>query len=322
MASMCKSPSTRIIISAHHLPLAREVWGDAVTGASVHYALAGLAGDPPFAAIAQIDFASMEAFQQAMAHPRSAEVQADVANFAGVVPQVQLSPEGGMIQLVARTRQRHRIREVAANGLHLRGRGGGGGRSSGVVPARLSGAELQLAPPDAFARGEGLSRRAPNQRGYGATTRPARVEDYTADRIVADAAALFDASGASKLTLVAHDSGGAIAWLFAINRVRPVERLVVMNLPHPRCFAAALKQWPQRKRAVRRLLPAAVAARAGGCWRRAPRGSSCVPGYGHRQVAFPRRGARRLCRRRAASGRARRWSTGIAPPRGIARGWR
>ena len=82
---------------------------------------------------------------------------------------------------------------------------------------------------------------APNQRGYGATSRPARVEDYTADKIVADAAALFDASGAKKLTLVAHDWGGAIAWLFAINRARPIERLVVMNLPHPKCFAAALR---------------------------------------------------------------------------------
>lgn len=89
---------------------------------------------------------------------------------------------------------------------------------------------------------------APNQRGYGATSRPARVEDYTADKIVADAAALFDASGAKKLTLVAHDWGGAIAWLFAINRARPIERLVVMNLPHPKCFAAALRHWPQRKR--------------------------------------------------------------------------
>jgi pimeloyl-ACP methyl ester carboxylesterase len=89
---------------------------------------------------------------------------------------------------------------------------------------------------------------APNQRGYGASSRPVGVEQYSADRIVADAAALFDASGARKLTLVAHDWGGAIAWMFAINRVRPVERLVVMNLPHPICFAEALKHWPQRRR--------------------------------------------------------------------------
>ena len=89
---------------------------------------------------------------------------------------------------------------------------------------------------------------APNQRGYGASSRPPNVADYRADTIVADAAALFDASGAKRLTLIAHDWGGAIAWLFAINRARPLERLVVMNLPHPRCFAQALKHWPQRRR--------------------------------------------------------------------------
>ncbi len=89
---------------------------------------------------------------------------------------------------------------------------------------------------------------APNQRGYGASSRPAGVENYTMDRLVADVAALFDASGASKLTLIAHDWGGAVAWNFAIHRVRPIERLAVMNLPHPYGFAAALRHWPQRRR--------------------------------------------------------------------------
>ncbi|MBB3694517.1 alpha/beta fold hydrolase [Sphingomonas sp. BK580] len=89
---------------------------------------------------------------------------------------------------------------------------------------------------------------APNQRGYGGSSRPSAIADYTMDRIVADAAALFDASGARTLTLIAHDWGGAIAWNFAINKVRPLERLVVMNLPHPACFAAALRHAPQRRR--------------------------------------------------------------------------
>lgn len=89
---------------------------------------------------------------------------------------------------------------------------------------------------------------APNQRGYGGTTRPKGVANYTIDRLVADAAALFDASMASKLTLIGHDWGGAIAWFFAIKKARPIERLVVMNLPHPCCFLAALRHWPQRRR--------------------------------------------------------------------------
>lgn len=84
-------PFDETYFTATHVPLLKEVWGDAVTGVTVHHALAGLTGDPAFATIAQVDFASMEAFQQAMAHPRSAEVQGDVVNYSGVVPQVQLS---------------------------------------------------------------------------------------------------------------------------------------------------------------------------------------------------------------------------------------
>jgi pimeloyl-ACP methyl ester carboxylesterase len=33
--------------------------------------------------------------------------------------------------------------------------------------------------------------------------------------------------------LIAHDWGAIIAWYFAIRRLRPLERLVIMNVPHP-----------------------------------------------------------------------------------------
>lgn len=89
---------------------------------------------------------------------------------------------------------------------------------------------------------------APNQRGYGGSTKPLGVRNYKIDTIVADAAALFAASGACRLTLIGHDWGGAIAWFCAINKVRPLERLVVMNLPHPCCMIEALRQWPQRRK--------------------------------------------------------------------------
>lgn len=74
-----------------HVPLIHDVWGDAVTGVSVHHAIAGLSGDPAFATIAQIEFASMAAFQAAMAQPRAGELQADLPNFSAVTPTVQLS---------------------------------------------------------------------------------------------------------------------------------------------------------------------------------------------------------------------------------------
>jgi epoxide hydrolase 4 len=89
---------------------------------------------------------------------------------------------------------------------------------------------------------------APNLRGYGASSRPVGVDAYAIEALLGDVAALIDASGAKRVTLIAHDWGGALAWMFAIRKIRPIERLVVMNLPHPARFAEGLKTWKQRRK--------------------------------------------------------------------------
>ena len=82
---------------------------------------------------------------------------------------------------------------------------------------------------------------APNQRGYGHTTRPSGIDAYNMDHLVADVAKLIDASGCDEVTLVGHDWGGAVAWAFALNPPRPLDRLVIMNLPHPTLFQRKLR---------------------------------------------------------------------------------
>jgi pimeloyl-ACP methyl ester carboxylesterase len=89
---------------------------------------------------------------------------------------------------------------------------------------------------------------APNMRGYGKTSRPGTIADYHVDHLVADAAALIDAAGAKNTLLMAHDWGAIVAWLFAIRKERPLERLVIMNVPHPACMVRELKTWAQRKK--------------------------------------------------------------------------
>jgi epoxide hydrolase 4 len=78
---------------------------------------------------------------------------------------------------------------------------------------------------------------APNMRGYGATDRPKGRSEYTLDHLTADVAALIDAAQAehpaSQVMLVAHDWGAIVAWMFAIKKIRPLTRLVIMNVPHP-----------------------------------------------------------------------------------------
>jgi pimeloyl-ACP methyl ester carboxylesterase len=89
---------------------------------------------------------------------------------------------------------------------------------------------------------------APNMRGYGKTSRPTQVNDYHIDHLVADAVALIDAAKAKSTLLMAHDWGAVVAWMFAIRKVRPLERLVIMNVPHPACMARELKTWAQLKK--------------------------------------------------------------------------
>jgi pimeloyl-ACP methyl ester carboxylesterase len=74
---------------------------------------------------------------------------------------------------------------------------------------------------------------APDLRGYGESERPERVADYALEELLGDVAGLVDASGARSTLLVGHDWGGIIAWFFAMRRARPLERLVIMNCPHP-----------------------------------------------------------------------------------------
>jgi pimeloyl-ACP methyl ester carboxylesterase len=81
---------------------------------------------------------------------------------------------------------------------------------------------------------------APNQRGYGNSSRPAKVSDYSIDKLVADVAALIDASGAKRTVLIAHDWGAVVAWAFAARQVRPLDALIIMNVPHPVCYRQRL----------------------------------------------------------------------------------
>lgn len=89
---------------------------------------------------------------------------------------------------------------------------------------------------------------APNLRGYGGTSRPEGVRNYAFDKLTGDVDALINASGAKKVTLFAHDWGAIIAWAYAITRKTALERLVIMNVPHPKPAQREIKHWHQRKK--------------------------------------------------------------------------
>ena len=85
---------------------------------------------------------------------------------------------------------------------------------------------------------------APNMRGYGNSSGPHNVKDYAIELLMADVAGLIDASGLKEVVLIAHDWGAMIAWYFAMRKIRPLERLIIMNVPHPGAFAKRIRSLP------------------------------------------------------------------------------
>ena len=80
----------------------------------------------------------------------------------------------------------------------------------------------------------------PDQRGFGDSDRPQEVDAYSTDTLIADLFALADALGIDRFALVGHDWGGAIAWGAAIRGDPRVERLAIVNSPHPLIFQKSL----------------------------------------------------------------------------------
>jgi len=90
---------------------------------------------------------------------------------------------------------------------------------------------------------------APDLRGYNLSDKPAGVEPYRAKHLIADVLALGAHYVAGKFTLVAHDWGGAVAWGVATGHPHKLERLVMINSPHPYVFWRELSNNPAQQRA-------------------------------------------------------------------------
>ncbi|RZL01448.1 MAG: alpha/beta hydrolase [Rubrivivax sp.] len=90
---------------------------------------------------------------------------------------------------------------------------------------------------------------APNLRGYIGSYSPAEVKDYRAQLIGADVLGLIQALGAPAAALIAHDWGGAVAWGLAAMAPQMMQRLVILNAPHPALFMNALRHDPGQQTA-------------------------------------------------------------------------
>ena len=95
---------------------------------------------------------------------------------------------------------------------------------------------------------------APDMRGYNLSSKPAEVEQYQVKYLVEDLRALAEKLGHKKFILVAHDWGGAVAWAFAIAHPNYLEKLVIINAPHPGVFQRELRENPAQQKASQYML--------------------------------------------------------------------
>lgn len=92
---------------------------------------------------------------------------------------------------------------------------------------------------------------APNLRGFEQSSAPPEPAAYRPKLLVQDIAALIAAEspGAPLACLVAHDWGGAVAWNLANQRPELIQRLAIINSPHPGTFLRELKSNPKQQAA-------------------------------------------------------------------------
>lgn len=85
---------------------------------------------------------------------------------------------------------------------------------------------------------------APDGRGYGRSAKPDGIDAYRMDELVGDVLALADALGSRRIRLVGHDWGGIVAWTVAARHPERVERLAILNAPHPDAMRPFLFRHP------------------------------------------------------------------------------
>jgi epoxide hydrolase 4 len=88
----------------------------------------------------------------------------------------------------------------------------------------------------------GLRVIAPDMRGYNLSSKPAEVSAYEPRRLATDIRDLIRERGLERAGVAGHDWGAAVAWVAAMAHPEVVERLAILNVPHPRRMLDALRR--------------------------------------------------------------------------------
>ena len=89
---------------------------------------------------------------------------------------------------------------------------------------------------------------APDQRGYHLSEKPVGVGAYDLDQLAVDITSLADHFGARHFSVIGHDWGGTVGWWIATRSPARLDRLAVMNAPHPSVWREAMRSNPEQRR--------------------------------------------------------------------------
>jgi pimeloyl-ACP methyl ester carboxylesterase len=81
----------------------------------------------------------------------------------------------------------------------------------------------------------------PDQRGYNLSDKPRNVRSYAVAELAADVLAV---AAGRPFKLAGHDWGAAVAWAAALTRPEQIERLTILNVPHPAVMIRHLRSDP------------------------------------------------------------------------------
>ncbi|ARS89176.1 alpha/beta fold hydrolase [Natrarchaeobaculum aegyptiacum] len=86
----------------------------------------------------------------------------------------------------------------------------------------------------------------PDQRGYNLSEKPHGIAAYRLPRLSSDVAGLIASEGKDTAHVIGHDWGAVVAWDLVLRRPAVVDRLGIVNVPHPSVFGQTLRTNPRQ----------------------------------------------------------------------------
>jgi epoxide hydrolase 4 len=93
-----------------------------------------------------------------------------------------------------------------------------------------------------------------DMRGYNLSSKPEDVNAYRIEYLIEDVRAFAAHLGYERFVLAGHDWGGVVAWTFALQHPGLLEKLIIVNAPHPAVFERELRDNPAQQAASQYML--------------------------------------------------------------------